>query len=241
MKTFIFLTSLVSSIAYSDQATDLLKESDRARGSIESGVTWETTLKTIEDGELSERSFVIQTRGDNAHVKATAPARTKGEVFLFNSRNMWFYRPTLKKPVSISARQKLSGLAANGDIASTNYLRDYDAKIVGDDKVNGETAKVLILKSKTKDVTYDQIKYWISSKSKLALKAEFMTIQGKAFKIATFEYNNTIDSKGRKLPFISRMIIADAKFPENKSIIDYSNPKATEISTSLFNVNNLTR
>lgn len=237
---FLFLTVILNNV-FAGEASDLLRESDRARGSIESGVTWETQLKTVEDGESSTRSFVVQTRGDNAHVKATEPARTKGEVFLLSSRNMWFFKPGLKKPVSISTRQKLSGLAANGDIASTNYVRDYDATFVGEDKINGESTKVLLLKAKTKDVTYDQIKYWISSTRKLALKAEFMTLQGKPFKVATFEYSNTITNKGQKVPFISRMTIADAKFAENKSIIEYSNPKATDISPSLFNVNNLAR
>ena len=45
---------------------------------------------------------------------------------LFNDRTIWFIKPGLRKPVSISARQRLVGDAANGDIATTNYARDYD-------------------------------------------------------------------------------------------------------------------
>ena len=40
--------------------------------------------------------------------------------------------------MSISARQRLTGLAANGDIASTNYARDYEGTIVGEEVVDGE-------------------------------------------------------------------------------------------------------
>ena len=57
---------------------------------------------------------------------------------LFNDRIIWFVKPGLRRPVSISARQRLSGDAANGDIASTNYARDYEGTLAGEEAVNGE-------------------------------------------------------------------------------------------------------
>lgn len=224
-----------------DNVAELLKASDRARGGIKDGVVWDAKIITQEDGSKSERTFNIKAKGDDAYVEALSPARNKGEVFLFNDRNMWFFKPSLRKPVSISARQKLSGQAANGDIASTNYARDYEPKEVGDEKINGQDTKVLLLKAKSSQVTYDQIKYWISKKEKLALKAEFMTLQGTPFKVAVFEYKNKMSDGGKTFPFVSRMIIQDSKFPDNKSIIEYTRPKAEGLSSSLFNVNNLSR
>jgi outer membrane lipoprotein-sorting protein len=241
IKYLLGLIFLSAQVALAQSAGDLLKASDQARGGIKEGAVWDSKIITTEDGETNDRTFSVKAKGDDAYVEALAPARTKGEVFLFNGRNMWYFKPSLKKPVSISARQKLSGQAANGDIASTNYVRDYDATIVGDDKVNNEPTKVLMLKAKNKQVTYDQIKYWVSAKSKLALKAEFMTLQGKPFKVATFEYNNSIETEGKKIPFVSRMTITDAKFQNNKSVIEYSKPKATSVPSALFNVNNLAR
>ncbi|MGZ3742393.1 MAG: outer membrane lipoprotein-sorting protein [Pseudobdellovibrionaceae bacterium] len=238
---------LASTLCYSlttlavNSAADLLKASDRARGGIKDGVVWEAKITTQEDGESSERTFNVKAKADDANVEALTPARNKGEVFLFNDRNMWFFKPSLRKPVSISARQKLSGQAANGDIATTNYARDYEAKEAGDEKIDGQDTKVLLLKAKSNQVTYDQIKYWISKKDKLALKAEFMTLQGSPFKVATFEYKNSMTTEGKTFPFISKMIIQDSKFPNNKSIIEYTKPKAEALASSLFNVNNLSR
>jgi outer membrane lipoprotein-sorting protein len=241
----IFIFALIFGSALrslaADSAADLLKISDRARGGIKDGVVWEAKIATQEDGESSERTFAVKAKGDDAYVEALAPARNKGEIFLFNDRNMWFFKPSLRKPVSISARQKLSGQAANGDIATTNYARDYDAKDAGDEKINGQDTKVLLLKAKSNQVTYDQIKYWISKKDKLALKAEFMTLQGTPFKVATFEYKNTMTAEGKTFPFISKMIIQDSKFQNNKSLIEYTKPKAEALATSMFNVNNLNR
>lgn len=245
MKKLAFLCALTLSYSFqsiaAENATELLKISDRARGGLKDGVVWDAKIITEEDGDSSERTFTIKAKGNDANVEALTPARNKGEVFLFNDRNMWFFKPSLRKPVSISARQKLSGQAANGDIASTNYARDYDAKAGGSEKVNGEDTTVLMLKAKSNQVTYDQIKYWISKKTKLALKAEFMTLQGAPFKVADFEYKNTMTAEGKTFAFISKMTITDSKFPKNRSIIEYTKPKAESLPASLFNVNNLSR
>lgn len=241
LQIILLITGYSLSTLASNEAVELLKASDRARGGIGEGVAWEAKIITVEDGETSDRTFSIKAKGDNANVEALAPARNKGEVFLFNDRNMWFFKPSLRKPVSISARQKLTGQAANGDIASTNYARDYTPTEAGSEKVNGQETTVLMLKAKSNQVTYDQVKYWISKKDKLALKAEFMTLQGTPFKVATFEYKNTLTAEGKTFPFVSKMIIQDSKFPENKSIVEYSKPKAETLPNSLFNVNNLSR
>ena len=241
MKLFLSLLLFSFATQAANPALDLLKASDRARGSIGTGVTWEVKVTTTEDGETSDRTFLVKARGDDALAEALAPARTKGEIFLINNRNMWFFKPTLRKPVAISSRQKLSGQAANGDIASTNYARDYSGKIVGEGTVQNQKVKILMLKAKSKDVTYDLIKYWVSIKDKQALKAEFQTLQGVPFKVAEFFYGNQIVLKGKKIPFVSKMIITDAKFAENKSILEYSKPKPDNHPASSFNVNNLSR
>jgi hypothetical protein len=222
-------------------ADKLLQNSDRARGSVQSGVSWDAELVSFEEGEKSERKFTVKVLGKNALVEITEPARNMGEKFLFNDLVMWFHKPSLRKPVSVSPRQRNSGQAANGDIANTNYARDYNGKVIGLEKVDGQDSWVLQLEGKSKDVTYDKIKYWISAKTNLGIKAEFQTLQGKPFKRATFKYTNFIAVKGKKQPFISEMVITDAEFPENKSIMTYKTPKEENLSEGAFNVNNLSR
>ncbi|MBL7671717.1 MAG: outer membrane lipoprotein-sorting protein [Bdellovibrionaceae bacterium] len=227
--------------AQSSNIIQLLKISDRARGGLEKGASWEISLKSVEEGNESERTFAVKAKGDNAFVEALAPSRNKGEVYVFNDRSMWFFKPTLKKPVVVSSREKLTGQAANGDIASTHYARDYvptleTTVVEGDDKLY-----VILLKAKSKQVTYDQIRYWISEKTKLGVKAEFLTLQGKPFKLATFEYKNSIVQGGKKAPFVSQMTLVDSKFKDNRSVMVYTNPKAESHSDAIFNVNNVTR
>ncbi len=222
-------------------AISLLKASDEARGSVTEGLVWDSQIETVEDGESNTRNFVVKAKDHDAFVEATSPARNKGEIYIFNDRNMWFYKPSLKKPVSISARQKLSGQASNGDIASTHYARDYTPTIEKTELLSGEKFHVLMLKAKSENLTYDMIRYWISDKTKLAARAEFLNLQGKAFKIGEMEYGNLITTAEKKVPFISRLTITDAKYPQNKSTINYKAPHIEQLASSLFNVSNLSR
>lgn len=221
-------------------AEELLKAADRARGGLEKGITWEVKLVASEDGDRTERTFVVRARGDNANVESLAPPRTKGEVMLFNDRTIWFVKPGLRKPVSISARQKLSGLAANGDIASTQYARDYAGTVAGEESVGDVKTWRLDLKAKASNVTYDRIRYWIAQDQRLGVKAEFLTVDGKVFKTATFEYANKLVVDGAEQAFVSAMKIVDAA-SQDTTEIRYGTPRAEEHAASMFNVNNIVR
>ncbi|MBY0553957.1 outer membrane lipoprotein-sorting protein [bacterium] len=237
----VLFLSITSFAADADLADALLKASDRGRGGLEEGLEWTANIETTENGDTSSREFLIKAKKHDAFVEALKPAKNKGEVYLFNDRQMWFYKPSLKKPVSISARQKLTGQAANGDIASTHYARDYTPTLEKTEDINGVKHYVLFLKAKTKNLTYDQIRYWISDKTKLATKAEFLTLQGKAFKMGYLEYNNVLSVGGKNIAFVSKLTIVDAKFNQNKSIIKYTKPQLEEHPNAIFNINNVTR
>jgi outer membrane lipoprotein-sorting protein len=239
--TLLALSVAGSALAAGPSALELLQEADRARGAAKDGITWDIVVETFEEGGGSKVSYTVKVKGDDALAEATAPARNKGEMMLFNDRNLWFFKPGIKKPVSISARQKLMGQAANGDIASTQYARDYDATIAGEEKVDGKDTYKLELKAKAKNVTYDRIRYWISKDGKLGVKAEFLTVSGEIFKWATFEYDNKMTLGGRTYPFVSTMTIFDAIVKTNKTVIKYQVPRGEAHSDSLFNVNNLVR
>lgn len=244
--THLWMFSLVGFLgtmawAAEPTAEELLKASDRARGGVQEGLRWQSEITTFEDGEQSVREFVIKTKGVDVLAEATSPLRTKGEVYVFNDRNMWFVKPGLKKPVSISSRAKLTGLASNGDIASTWYARDYSGKIEKTEVWNGEKHYVLFLKAKSNETTYDQIRYWVNAKNRLASKAEFLTLQGEPLKTATFKYLEQLKIGSRGEAFVSEMEIRDAKRTDYRSVIKYSNLKVSQYKTGEFNINNIRR
>lgn len=219
---------------------EILEKSDEARGSVK-GIVWEIKLESIENGRKQSRTLKIKARDFNSLAEFISPPKVKGRKLLMIDRNMWFIKPGLRKPVPISPRQKLMGSASNGDIASTNYAGDYDATLVSEDTVKGELCYLLDLTAINKKVTYDRIKYWVSKKRLVGVKAEFFTVSGKIFKSATFEYGNSIPIEGKPKPFVSKMIITDAVIKENVTTMTYSKIRLKKIPNSTFNLNLLVR
>jgi hypothetical protein len=222
-------------------AGPLLRDSDRARGALPGGITWIVELESLEEGARKAKTMIVKARGVDALAETVAPPRAKGERVLFNDRALWFVKPGLRRPVSISARQRFQGDASNGDIASTNYARDYAGAVVGEEEVAGEPAWRLDLVARASDVTYDRIRYWISKRRHLGLKAEFLTVGGDLFKTATFEYGNRLRIGAETIDFVSRMTIRDAMGTGSVTTLTFSAPRAETHAPSLFNVNNVAR
>lgn len=222
-------------------AEELLKAADRARGALETGATWTMEIDSVEDKKRFTRTATVKALKDDALIEMTAPQAVKGQLVLTTGNDMWFTLPGLKKPLLVSSRQRLSGQAANGDISATHYARDYEGTLAGEDTVGGEETYRLELKARVKNVTYDRIRYWISKSRRLGLKAEFLTAQGEVFKTATFEYGNKAKVGAEEVPFISRMVITDAEFPENVTTITFGPPRPEEHPASIFQVSSYVR
>lgn len=218
-------------------AHELLVASDAARGGDSNGIAMQSTVTSFrKDEERKSYTLAIEADRTNSVAIFVAPARSKGLKMLMQERNMWFLSSELAKPVPISPRQRLLGEANNGDIATTNYSRDYDATILGEASVRDASCYVLALKAKEKDVTYDKIVYYVDKESKLGLKAEYYTLSDKLLKTAAFQYDNTLLSEGKPLRFVSRMEIVDALNTDDKTIIAYSDVLSKKIPPSQFNI-----
>lgn len=223
-------------------ATQIVAASDRARGGSLTGVQWTIDITGQDSGGPFDRiTYVVRASGDDSLAQATYPPREAGSRLLQNGRSMWFSKPTLTKPVSISTRQKMVGPASNGDIASTNYAKDYDATLLRTEQVNGEDAYVLNLLAKNTFVTYDRIVYYVSVARLVPLKAEFYTVSGKLFKTAVFEMNNRLDIDGKAQPFVSKMSIQDAIEKSNYSLLQYREVSTRQFGADTFSLGSLNR
>jgi outer membrane lipoprotein-sorting protein len=236
----LFLCISTSTVQAQMSNDEMLKTADKARGNLE-GIQWDISMHSIERGREQDRKLLVIAKGYNSLIDTLAPGNLKGQKLLMQDRNMWFAKPGLSKPVPISPRQKLMGDASNGDIAATNYSADY--KIVGSEegKFNDEDCILLTLQAADKRATYDRIKYWISKKRILGLKAEFYTISGKMFKTAVFEYKNRINVEDKPQEFISKMIITNAIVKDDVTTINYSRPLLKKVPDATFNLNLLTK
>src|SRR3990172_6801235 len=147
----------------------------------------------------------------------------------------WDVRVTSKGKDAVNTKE-MTVKAANGDIASTNYVYDYVAALQEEDKHNGEDCYILDLKALSKQVTYDRIKYWVSKSSLTGVKAEFYTVSGKLFKTAELKYDNSLRiDENTVIPFVSELIIRDAIQKDEVTTLFYSNIKSEKLPDSTFN------
>ena len=246
MKTPILLAlalALVAGPATAGQqlsVQQIIARADRARGNID-GIVWIADITSLDEGDTQHRRLVIKNRGVDTVAEFTSPAKARGNRLVMLDRNMWFVKPGLHKPVPISPRQKLLGGAANGDVASTNYAGDYQAKILREEAVDGRPCYVFDLKANDTRVTYDHIRYWIGKKSGLGWKADFFSVTGRLLKTATFEYKNTIQTGSGPQPFVSQMTIHDEVIKDNVTTMVYRDIKAQSLPAATFNLNLMLR
>lgn len=222
--------------AVTSTAQDILRQADQARGNLD-GIAWEVVLESVEPTKTRTMTFEIKARGFDILGQNLAPPKYKGNKILMLSGNMWFYKPSLSKPVPISRRQRLLGTAAYGDIAATNYAQDYEARELASEEVNGETCYVFDLTSKDSQATYDRIKYWISQDRLVGVKAEYFTVSGKKVKSATMDYANTVTIQDETRPFISRMVIRDELLSSQVTTLTFQHPNTQALPYALFDLN----
>lgn len=221
-------------------AQAILTSADQSRGAGLPGLEMQVHVRsensTGQQDLDSDVTMQVKSYGGSSLAEVVEPLRSKGMRLLLSQRNMWLHKPGMKKPVAVSVRQRLSGQAALGDIASTGYARDYTATYLRSDELAGERCHVLELRSAQRNTTYDRIIYWVSERSGLGIRAEFQSLSGKVLKRADFQYKLKLSHQGRKdMPFVSRMLISDALTSE-QTVLEYSNVRVQAISPIEFDV-----
>jgi hypothetical protein len=232
---------LCTTLAAAPDPAQLLARSDQARGGGLPGLVWE--IRSSNSGSQANDDdlpmlLLIKAAGDASLAETLEPLRSKGARMLQVDRNLWLTKPGLKKPVPISPRQRLTGQAAIGDIAATNYVKDYTGTYLREEAVNGEACHLLQLNARTRQATYDRVLYWISAGRGTAVQAEFQSLSGKKLKSAQFEYANRIEFQGRAVPFVSRMVISDA-LTDASTTLEYSHIVVKPVPASTFDVSHL--
>ncbi len=202
-----------------------LKQAEQARGIMtgNTGVQW-----TVSVTGTKSAKFIATSQGGKIVAEVIEPADATGRKYLAESDgDMWFWKPGNSRPVSVSKRQRLTGDAAIGDIASTSYVDGY--KVVGSEsgEVNGEPATIYTMKANSLGDTYAKIKYWVTTNGNLGKKAEFYTKSDTLLRTSTMEYNNKANGR----PFLSKMQIKDSSKTIN---IAFSNVKISSFPSSMF-------
>lgn len=230
---------------YNEEQKQVLQDVDLHLGGMIPGVAWDLTLENYDNNKLrNDLKLVVEASTVNdqrfALVSFLLPKKYEGQKLLIRANNMWFTKKGLSQPMAISGRQRLSGAAANADIASATYSIDYNVKSTAEERFNNDDCFVYELEAKNNMVSYARIKLWVSKTAHTAYKAEYYAKTGdRMIKQALFEYGQQQNYKGTQTKFVSKISISDQVDASNKTVLNISDFRFPGFDNSKFDKNNL--
>jgi outer membrane lipoprotein-sorting protein len=212
-------------------AQEIVRRADEARFPRE-GFEVLVNIRTLGNGRVSEeRLFKVLSKGnDNTIVMTLQPASERGQILLMKGRDLWMFLPRVSQPVRLSLAQRLIGQVSNGDIARANFAGDYNARLLGTEKLGNDTAYLLELTAVDRSVTYQRVRYWVSQASSRPLKAEFYSLSDRLLK--TCDYRDYGQLGGKVRP--TRLFMTDALNKGEQSVLNYSAMKARDLPDQIF-------
>ena len=125
--------------------------------------------KMVIQGRRKSRTVVSKgySEGDKkSFTEYLAPAREKGTKMLKLDDKLWIYSPSTDRTIQLSGhmlRQSVMGSDLSyEDMMEDRELTDiYDAKVIGEDTLDGQKTWVLELNAKVDDVSYAKRKMWV--------------------------------------------------------------------------------
>ncbi|UFS70633.1 outer membrane lipoprotein-sorting protein [Geomonas sp. RF6] len=171
-------------------------------------------------------------------VRYLEPPRDAGKAVLMSGTTMWFYDPASRTSVRISPQQRLIGQAAEGDVVTVNFARDYQAKLVGPpegEMLNDADRKPrkcwhLELTPSNDSAIYGRAEYWVEKDSYRPVKGKFYSDSGRLLKIAY--YHNFEEQLGAQRP--AEIILIDGVNPKLVTTMNLSGYKAKKIPDSWY-------
>ncbi len=184
--TALLLLFSQTAMAESNVAT-LLKEADAFRLS-GTELRVETEIRLFKSGQLKKerRYSVFLKPGRRSLVLFRSPSES-GQKLLMLDDQFWIVMPRSRRPIRITATQKLLGEAASGDIATLTWSEDYAGIIRGRTVVDDVPSLVLDLKAIRTGVTYAGITLYLAESDHRPLKADLYLSSGKLAKVAHFK------------------------------------------------------
>jgi hypothetical protein len=226
------LTLLLSLTAAAASAADVAAILARADGYRLAGESVRVETRAVQykhDDVTAERLYHVYTTGRRSLVLMRSAAE-RGQKVLMLDDKFWLFLPGSKRPIRITATQKLLGEASTGDIATLAWAADYDGTIVGESPLDGTPALELDLSARSQAASYARIRLWVAADDGRPLQAELYLASGKLAKLARYELG---DRDGRLQ--VLRTHLHDHLQPGRRTVLEVVASEAREIPDKVYN------
>ncbi len=190
-------------------------------------------LENFEKGELSSayELKVFKKGSDKALLEVLAPEDAKGQKILRVGDEVVILFPENCRIVPLSARQNVLGTSFTvADVLRVDLVKDYNAKLVGTERVQDRPAYKLELTAKDETVPFARILYWVDAENFLPLQSEFYTETGKLLRRAIYAERKELGGALRP----SKITIENALEAGTKTVMTISEMEIRELPDSMF-------
>jgi hypothetical protein len=215
---------------------DILKKADAFRLSEGSSrVTSRVSLYknwTAETGGTldKERLYEVLIKPGRRSLVLFQSKAEAGQKVLMLDDKYWLLLPKTRRPVRITASQKLLGEASTGDIATLTWAEDYTGTMAGEMVYGDVPALRLNLESKVKGASYHRIEAIVKKADFQPLHAKLFLKSGKLAKEAIFVLG---ELNGR--PRIVQTVLLDRINKKKRTVIDYLSMQSSKIPDKYYN------
>jgi outer membrane lipoprotein-sorting protein len=236
--TLIFITIALLSFSVPD-ANEILKKVDKNLSSDNRVVESSITIH----GKRSERTITSKTYavGDKkSFTEYLSPAREQGTKMLKLENQLWIYSPSTDRIIQISGhllRQSVMGSDLSyEDMMDDRKLTDiYDAKVLGEEEIEGRKTYIIELTAKVTDVAYYSQKMWVDTERFIPLKQEMYAKSGQLLKRTTLSDVQNVDGRWFPMTIVYKDMLKEGDGTEfkmtsvkfNQKIPDYIFTKAS--------------
>ena len=168
-------------------------DADAILKKVDANMTSKTLVSTSEMviyGRRNSRTITAKgyAEGDKkSFSEYLSPEREKGTKMLKLDDRLWIYSPSTDRTIQLSGhmlRQSVMG----SDLSYEDMMEDrkmtemYNAKIIGEETIDGRKTWILEMIAKVDDATYEKRKTWVDQERYIPLKEELFAKSGQLLK-----------------------------------------------------------
>ncbi len=189
----------------------------------------------VEDPEAGiEKMVVRQFRRDDGErflLLIQEPVTDKGQGYLLEGDNLWFYDPSSRQFAHTSLKENFQGSdARNADFGSNSYSSSYEVEGYLEGTLGNFEVYIIDLKAVDDTVPFPYVKIWVTKDSDLVLKTEEYSLTYRLMRTGLFpKYTKVGD-----VVIPVQMIFMDELVAGKKTQISVSEISVSKIPDHVF-------
>lgn len=190
-------------------------------------------LENFEKGKLAStyEMKIFKKGSDKALLEVLAPEEAKGQKILRVGDEVVILFPENCRIVPLTARQNILGTSFTiADVLRVDLVKDYNAKLLGTEKIQDRQAYKLELTAKDETVPFARLLYWVDAENFLPLRGEYYTETGKLLRRAVYEERKELAGALRP----GKVTIENALEAGTKTVMTILEMEMQELPDSMF-------